>query len=185
SVSRSPSLHPLSLHDALPIFDHDLIGGGHGGNLPCTELDVFQVGRHALTLTVGLGGGVHRDEDHVGSSDGTLHIGGEEQVAAAGFGNDGIQPRLVHGKLGEVLVVPCRDAGGVDIHNRNGDVRAFLGNHRHGGAANVAGSDAAYVFYCHRVSELISTGEKGHFFSCVAKIKNKLSNRLLSCGLFT
>src|SRR5690606_19027816 len=120
---------------------------GHGGNLPCTELDVFQVGGHALALTVGFGGRVHRDENHVGSRDGCIHIGGEEQVAAACFGYHGIQSRLVHRQSGKVLIVPCRNAGGVDVHNRHVDVRASLCNDRHRGAADVTGTDTAYVFY--------------------------------------
>src|SRR5690606_25340793 len=131
---------------------HDLVIFGYRGDLPCAELDELQVGRHALALAVGLGGRVHRDEDHVGGGDGRIHVGGEEQVPPAGFGHHRVKPRLVYRQLGEVPVVPSRDAGSVDVNDRNGDVRAFLGNHRHGGAANVAGANAAYVFYCHRVS---------------------------------
>src|SRR5690606_1230740 len=113
-------LHPVAgiMQDALErlcraygqgrLLDHDLVVGGHGGNLPCAELDVFQVGRHTFPLAVGLGGGIDRDENHIGCGDGCIHIGGEEQVAATGLGHHGVQPRLVDRQLGEVLIVPCR-----------------------------------------------------------------------------
>ena len=44
---------------------------------------------------------------------------------------------------GELVAVPRVDAGLREVHHRDGDVRALLRDHRHRGAADVAGADAA------------------------------------------
>ena len=51
-----------------------------------------------------------------------------------------LEARLVDG---EVVAVPRVDAGLAQVHHRHADVRALERNHRHGGAADIAGADAA------------------------------------------
>jgi hypothetical protein len=62
------------------------------------------------------------------------------EVAAAGGGDDFVEAGFVDR---EVVRVPGVDAGLVDVADGDLDVRALGGDHGHGGAADVAGAEAA------------------------------------------
>ena len=91
---------------------------------------------------VGLGRGVDRDEDDIGLLDLPGDIGGEKEVLAPGLLYNVVEPRL---EDRQVAAVPGRDARGVHVHDRHGDVGALEGNHGHGRATHVASADAADV----------------------------------------
>lgn len=119
-------------------FDDDFgavrdFGDGAGG-----EFDVAEVGGATGTSAVGFGGGADGDEDDVGVFDGLDDVGAEEEVPAAGGLDDFIESGFVDG---EGSGVPGGDAGLVEVTDGDLDVGAFVGDHRHGGSADVAGSE--------------------------------------------
>jgi hypothetical protein len=85
---------------------------------------------------------VHRHEDDVGLADARRGVGREEEVAPARNPHDLFKAWLVDR---EVVAVPRSDPRLVDVDDRHPEVRALGGNHRHGGAADVAGADAEDV----------------------------------------
>jgi hypothetical protein len=108
----------------------------------CAQFHVFQIRRFAFPHPIEFGGGVDRDEDNVRVTNVGIHIGGEKEVAVAVGFNHFLQPGFEDRK---VIRVPCRNAGLVDIHDIDRNVRALVGNHGHGGTADVTGANAAYL----------------------------------------
>jgi len=102
-----------------------------------------QVTRLAGANTLGFGGGVHRKEHHVSRGDRRLDSRCEVQIAPAATTHHHIQPRLIDRQLGQIRIVPGIDARLVEIHHRDLNVGATIGDHSHGGTAHIARSDAA------------------------------------------
>jgi hypothetical protein len=89
--------------------------------------------------TEGFRRGVHADEDDVRRVDALLHRRGEKQVPTPRLAHKVVETRLIDGQF---IGIPGRDAFGIEVHHIDADVRAFGGDHRHGGAADIAGADA-------------------------------------------
>lgn len=111
-------------------------------------LDVAEVGRAACTDAVGFRGSSDTDEDEIGCGDGGFEVGGEVEVFAAAGLDDFLEAGFVDG---EGIGVPCVDAGLVHVADRDLDVGAFVGDHGHGWAADVAGAEAADGGYFHKL----------------------------------
>jgi hypothetical protein len=58
----------------------------------------LEVSRHASTNAFHLGGSIDTDKDHVCFYDGTVHIGGEEQISIATLEYDFLKTRLINWK---------------------------------------------------------------------------------------
>jgi hypothetical protein len=121
------------------LLDDDLWAFGQLGDHPGGTLDVAEVGGPAGAHAVGFRGRAHADEDDVAGADGRLDVGMEMQVAAPGRADHLVEPGLVDG---QGVGVPGRDPGGVGIDDRDLDVGALGRDHRHRGAAHVAGAEA-------------------------------------------
>jgi len=105
------------------------VDGGHlAGRSAKSRSNPAQVTGLAGTDAAGLGGGVHREEHHAGSVDGRLHGGGDVEVAATAAGHNGIKAGFLDRQTGEVGIVPGGDASGIEIHHRDLNVRAAIGN---------------------------------------------------------
>ena len=131
---------------------------GDLGNEAGGGLDVAEVRGAAGTDAVGLGGGADGDEDEIRGGDGTTDVGGEMEVAAAGGGDDFIEAGLIDR---EIVRVPGGDAFVVHIGDGDLDVRAFGGDHGHGGAADITGAEAADGLYFHGVNGCWEGEEEG------------------------
>lgn len=88
--------------------------------------DLRKVSGTAGAHTGLLGGGVDRDEDKISLLDGTIDVGGEEQVLAAALKDNLLETGLVDGQL---VRVPGSDTGRVDIDDGDLDVMALVGNY--------------------------------------------------------
>uniref|UniRef100_A0A8R7U5F2 Uncharacterized protein n=1 Tax=Triticum urartu TaxID=4572 RepID=A0A8R7U5F2_TRIUA len=122
------------------LLDHDLVGAGDVGDHARGALPVGEVGGLAGAEAAGLGGGVDGDEDDVRLAHVPLHVGAEEEVAAAAALDDVVQAGLVDG---EAVAVPAGDARLGDVHHHHLHVRALERDHRHRRATHVARADAA------------------------------------------
>ena len=89
--------------------------------------DVLEIGGEAGTDTRLLGGCVNRDEDEVCLTDTLVDIGGEEEVATAGFADDVLEAGLVDGEV-EVGRVPRVDTRLVKVDDGDLDVGALEGD---------------------------------------------------------
>ena len=78
-ANTSPCRQGARLH-------HDRVTLGAGSDLTGGRLNSAQVAGLAGTDAAHLGGGVHREEHHVGSGDGRVHGGGDVEVAAGALG---------------------------------------------------------------------------------------------------
>ncbi len=121
-------------------LDDDLVAVGNLGDQARGGLDVAQIGGTAGSDAVGLGRRADADEDQVGGGDGVADVGGEMQVAAAGGGDHGVEAGFIDGQF---VGVPGIDAMLVHVADGHPDVRALGGDHGHGGAADVTGTEAA------------------------------------------
>ncbi len=72
------------------------------------------------------------DEDDVALRHVLVRVGGEEEVAPARRLHHLLQPRLVDGQLAAAHLVPRVDPRLVDVHHHDLDLRALVGDHRHG-----------------------------------------------------
>ena len=103
------------------------------------RLPMAQIRRTIGTYAIGLRGCVHTDEDDVRLMDGLADLRAEVEVSTTCLAHDFIKAGFIHG---ERVGVPGGDALGIEVHDVHADVRAFGGDHRHGGSADVAGADA-------------------------------------------
>mmetsp|Transcript_19343 Transcript_19343/g.37929 ORF Transcript_19343/g.37929 Transcript_19343/m.37929 type:complete len:481 (-) Transcript_19343:69-1511(-) len=121
------------------------------GDVTCHELTVRDVSSTSSTDTASLGRRVDTDKDNVGLCNGTINVGGEEEVLVAALEDELIETRFVDR---EFVRVPGSNLLLADIHNGHSDVVALVGDHRHGGATNIAGTNAhnvhafALAHYC-------------------------------------
>ena len=65
------------------------------------------------------------------------------QVAASGPAHHLIEPRLIDGQQAEIGGVPGPNSLLVEVHHRDLDVGAAIGDHGHCRAAHIAGTNAA------------------------------------------
>ena len=130
-------------HGQGALFHHDGVAAGVGRHRAGRSLHPAQITGLPGTQTFGFGGGVHRQEDHVGGSDGRLHLGAEKQIAPAAAADHRIQSGLVHRQAAQIGIIPSGDALGIEVHHRHLDARAAIGNHGHGGPTHIARTDAA------------------------------------------
>ena len=124
------------------LFDNDLGPFGVGGDVAGDGFDKTEIGGTVGTESVGLRRRVDANEDDVGSADRGGNIGGEGEIFSPRSPDQLVESRFIDGKL---IRIPGGDAGAVDINDLDVNVGAFRSDHRHGGTADVAGSDAADV----------------------------------------
>lgn len=122
---RRPTRHGALLND-------NLIPSRHLCNPPRRSLDISQIRGIPRAHTLRLCGRVHRHKDQIGLDNPSVDIGGEEEVATTALLDYRLETRLVNG---EVWRVPGRDARGVDVHNRDDDVRVLERDYGAGGTA--------------------------------------------------
>lgn len=131
-------------------LDHDRVTLGAGSQLTGRGFNPAQVTGLAGANTLGFGRGVHREEHHVGCGNRRFHFSGEVQVLAPAAAYDRRKTWFVDGELGEIRIVLGSDARLIEIYHRDLDVGATIGNHSHGGTAQIPRADAANGAY-HRV----------------------------------
>ncbi|KAH9402222.1 hypothetical protein TYRP_016277 [Tyrophagus putrescentiae] len=134
-----PHRHRALLHD-------DLRVGGGGGDQPRDRLEVLQVGRLALAEAEGFGRSVDADEDQLRGGDLRVEVSAEVEVPTAALLHDAVQLGLLGDrklKYGQRVAVPGLDALRIRVDHADANVRTLLGDHGAGGAAHVAGADAA------------------------------------------
>ena len=142
-VAVEDALHRLRRPDRQRgLLDHDLVPVELREDLAGGLLPVLQVGRPAGALAEGLRRRVDGHEDDVGVADAAGDVGREEQVAPAGPADHLVEARLVDRQR---VAVPGGDARVVDVHDGDPRVRALVGDHGHGRAADVARADAEDV----------------------------------------
>jgi len=124
------------------LFHNNLVGCGGFENLPGGFFPVLKIGRHAGPDAEGFGRRVDADEYNVRFPDSLFNIRAEEQIPAAGGQDDLIQARLVNR---QTIRIPLINPIGIDIHNGHPILGTFMGNHRHGRSAHIAGTDAQDV----------------------------------------
>jgi len=154
-VPHAPAVVHQDLLDGLGGLDghrgllhHDLVGAGDVGDHARRALPVGEVGGLAGAQAARLGRGVDGDEDDVGVAHVAVHLGAEEEVAAAALLHDVVQPRLVDR---EALAVPPGDARLRDVHHHHLDGGALERDHRHRRPAHVPGADAADLHHGHSI----------------------------------
>ncbi len=128
------------------LLDDDLVAMGNLGDEARGGFNIAQVGSASGTDAVGFGGRADGNKDQVRGGDGGADVRGEMEIAAAGGGNHRIEAGFIDR---QGIGVPGVDALAVHVGHGDLEVRTFGGDHRHGGAADVAGAEAADGFYFH------------------------------------
>ena len=128
------------------LFDDDLMAVGNFSNESCCSFDVPKVGRTAGSDAIGLGGCAYRYEDQISRSDGVANIRREVKVPSTGGSDHLVKTGFVDRQH---IGVPCGDPRFVEVRDGDLDVRALGGNHRHGGAADIAGAETTDRFDGH------------------------------------
>ena len=113
------------------------------GHLASGLLDVGQISRLPGSMAIALGGGVDRQEHHVGLADRAGHIGAEAQVATRHPAEHRFEPGLIHRQRPAPQIVPGIDALLIEIDDRDVEAGAAIGHDRHGGATDIARTDTA------------------------------------------
>jgi len=117
---------------------------GIGGDVAGDGFDKTEVGGAVGPETVGLGRGVDADKDDVGPANRGGDVSGKGEVPSPRFPDKLVESRFVDRQL---VRVPRGNSRGIDINDLDMNVRTFRGDHRHGGAADVTGTDAGDI--CH------------------------------------
>mmetsp|Transcript_28052 Transcript_28052/g.41712 ORF Transcript_28052/g.41712 Transcript_28052/m.41712 type:complete len:237 (-) Transcript_28052:45-755(-) len=128
-------------HGHRALLHHDLVRGGHLGDLARAQLAVLDVGGPPGADARQLGGGVHRDEDDVALLDVGVDVRREEEVPPSRLLHNFQEARLVDG---EVICVPSINLLLVEIYNCNLDIRAVGSYHSHGGPAHISSAHTTY-----------------------------------------
>ena len=126
-------------------FDNNGVTLSASGHLPCRGLDPTQITGLAGPHTLGLGGSVNGQEDHVRVGNRSVDLRREMKVSPSTSTDDLIQAGFIDGQLGEICIIPSINACLVEVDNDDLNLRATVCNHRHGRTANVASTDAADV----------------------------------------
>ncbi len=121
------------------LFDDDLRGGRIFQDLACGLFPKLQVSRPARAVAKRLGGRIDADEYDIGLGNMAIGLCGKEKVLSACLADNFIQPRFINGEL---VRLPCRDAGLIDVHDDEAVFRTMAGNHRHSGSTDITSSDA-------------------------------------------
>ena len=142
-------LHRLGrAHRQGALLHHDRVASGRLCQHARGCLDPLEITCLPCPHTVGLGGGVHGDEHHVGGRDRPLHRGGEVQVATPRPAHHLIEPGFIDRQQTEIGGVPGPNPLLVEVHHRDLDVGAAIGHHGHCWATHIAGTNAANAANC-------------------------------------
>ena len=107
-------------------------------NLARGFLPVLQIRGSPRALAKGFCGGIDRDKNNIGVTDTLLNLGRKKEIAAPRLPHHLVETGLIDR---QVVTLPGRNTGVVDINNRDFAVRTAGGNHGHGRPADIAGSN--------------------------------------------
>ena len=111
-------------------------------NLARGFLPVLQIRRSPGALTKGFCGSIDRDKDNIGVMDALLDLGRKKKIATSCLLHYFVQTGLIDR---QVVTLPGRNTGRVDVNNGHLILGAAGGDHGHGWPADIARPDTQNI----------------------------------------
>ena len=139
-------------HRERALLNNDRVSGGCLGHGSRAGLNPAQVTGLACPESLGLGGSVDGNEHHVRRCNRRLNLCGKGQIATSGSCHHCIETGLINRKKAEIISIPGINPCLIQIHHRDLNLRAAIGNHRHRRTTDITRSDAADSLNRHSAS---------------------------------